>query len=94
MMLVVPFSIWSSGLRSCTYTDANRERIGSDKCGGILVDSPITAAARLLAAGLGTAGKPRLFAIFIKGGSSVPQDVFCDRFGPSSTYFAVFKHAR
>jgi hypothetical protein len=96
MMLVVPFSIWPSGLRSCTNTDANLERIGSDKCGGILMDSLITAAARDLAAGdyLRAAKKPCLFAIFIKGCSSVPQDVFRNRFGPSSTDFAVFKHAR
>jgi hypothetical protein len=95
-MLVVPFSIWPSGLRSCTNTDANFERIVGDKCGGILIDSLITAAARVLAAGdyLRTASKPRLFAIFIKGCSSVPQDVFRDRFGPSSTDFAVFEHAR
>jgi hypothetical protein len=96
MMLAVPFSIWPGGLRSCTNTDANLERKGSDKCGGILTDSLLTTAARVLAAGdyLRTTSKPRLFQIFIKGGSSVPQDVFRDRFGPSSTDFAVFKHAR
>jgi hypothetical protein len=33
---------------SCTNTNAGIERPGSDKCGGIPMDSPITAAARAL----------------------------------------------
>ena len=37
--------------RPYIYTDAGFERYGSDKCGGIAMDSLITAAAQALAAG-------------------------------------------
>jgi hypothetical protein len=83
-------------LRSCRNIDADLEPAVSDKCGGILMNSLVTAAARALVADVHprTAGKTGLFAILIESRSSVPQDGLRDCFGPCSTDFAVFEHAR